>query len=107
MRIQRDCHLEGFFRCTTTKDEATRRLGRCTLHPWQAAVLARIMQLTQRPERMLADFSCWSPPHTVTFLQPVRCGESWYWPSGHVSHVDLSGLTNVPAAHSVQPSSVP
>ncbi len=65
MRIQRDCHLEGLFHCTSTKDEATRRLGRCTLHPWQAAVLARIMQLMQRPERMLADFRCAAPPHEV------------------------------------------
>ena len=31
----------------------------------QAAVLARIMQLTQSPERMLADFRCEAPPHEV------------------------------------------
>ena len=65
MRIQRDCHLEGLFRGTTIKGEATRRFGRCTLHPWQAAVLARIMQLTLRPERMLVDFRCKAPPHEV------------------------------------------
>ena len=35
------------------------------MHPGQAAVLARIMQLTQRPERMLADFRCTAPPHKV------------------------------------------
>ena len=64
-RLQRDGHLEGLFRGSAAHEEATRKLGRCTLHPWQAAVLARIMQLTQSPGRMLADFGCWAPPHTV------------------------------------------
>ena len=64
-RLQRDCHLEGLYQGRSPHEEATRKLGRCTLHPWQAAVLARIMQLTQSPERMLADFRCEAPPHEV------------------------------------------
>ena len=57
MRIQRDCHLEGLLHRSAPQEEAMRRLGRCTLHPWQAAVLARIMQLSQNPEKMLASHS--------------------------------------------------
>ena len=53
-RLQRDGHLESLFHGRgAPHEEATRRLGRCMLHPWQAAVLARIMQL-------LADFRWWA-----------------------------------------------
>ena len=59
-RLLRDGHLQGVFQGRAPPDASTRRLGRCTLHPWQAAVLARVMQLMQSPERMLADFRCWA-----------------------------------------------
>ena len=34
-RLQRDGHLECVFRGSSARDEGARRLGRCTLHPWQ------------------------------------------------------------------------
>ena len=64
-----DRHLESLFHGSSPPEDAPRKLGRCTLHTWQAAVLARIMQLTERPERYLAEFKCPAPPHTVS----VQC----------------------------------
>ena len=59
----RDAWMESVF-CgdSPAREESARRVGRCLLHPWQAAVVARIMRLAGRPgsapEKMIADFTC-------------------------------------------------
>ena len=71
-RQQRDGFLDEVFRGRAP--DAARKVGRCVLHPWQAAVVARLVRMAEGPESMVADFTCSVSRHVVRVqcLAPQR-----------------------------------
>ena len=69
-RLRRDAWMQGVF-CgdSPVREECARRVGRCSLHPWQAAIVARIIRLVGLPDS-------WTSPARSLELTRSTCSAS-------------------------------